>query len=70
MANTTETATFNVKSNIGEVTKDAEGLASEFKVMGVSLNSLKASFLTVGKTAKASLQQLKLELCPQELVLC
>lgn len=36
-----------VKSNIGEVSKDAQGLASEFKVMGVSLNSVKASFVSV-----------------------
>ena len=28
MANTTETATFNVKSNIGEVTKDARRIAA------------------------------------------
>ena len=54
MANTTETATFNVKSNIGEVSKDAASAAGEFKVMGVSLNSVKAGFASVSKTAKAS----------------
>lgn len=43
-----------VKSNIGKVTKDAQGLASEFKVMGVSLNSLKSSLKSVASTAKAS----------------
>jgi len=59
MANTTETATFNVKSNIGEVTKDAAGLAGEFKIMGVSLNSVKAGFVSVGKTAKASFATIK-----------
>ena len=31
-----------VKSNIGEVSKDASNAASEFKIMGVSLNSVKA----------------------------
>ena len=59
MANTTETATFNVKSNIGEVTKDASSLAGEFKIMGVSLNSVKAGFVSVGKTAKASFATIK-----------
>ena len=54
MANTTETATFNVKSNVGEVGKDAASAAGEFKVMGVSLNSVKAGLASVGKTAKAS----------------
>ena len=43
-----------VKSNIGEVSKDASSLAGEFKVMGVSLNSLKAGFVSVGASAKAS----------------
>ena len=59
MSGNTETATFNVKSNIGEVSKDAKGLASEFKIMGVSLNSLKAGFASVGKTAKASFATIK-----------
>ncbi len=55
----TETANFNVKSNIGEVSKDAAGLAGEFKVMGVSLNSLKAGFIAAGRTAKASFATMK-----------
>ena len=59
MANTTETATFNVKSNIGEVTKDASGLVGEFKVMGVSLNGIKTSFIAVGRSAKASFATIK-----------
>lgn len=59
MANTTETATFNVKSNIGEVSKDASSLAGEFRVMGVSLNSVKAGLTSVGKTAKASFATIK-----------
>ena len=48
-----------VKSNIGEVSKDASSLAGEFKVMGVSLNSLKAGFVSVGNTAKASFATIK-----------
>ena len=42
-----------VKSNIGEVSKDAAGLASEFKIMGVSLNGVKAGFAKIIPTAKA-----------------
>jgi|13_taG_2_1085334.scaffolds.fasta_scaffold01682_5 hypothetical protein len=48
-----------VKSNIGEVSKDAGSLAGEFKVMGVSLNSVKAGFVSVGNTAKASFATIK-----------
>tara|TARA_R110000803_G_scaffold42675_1_gene91410 strand:- start:65 stop:1534 length:1470 start_codon:yes stop_codon:yes gene_type:complete len=59
MANTTETATFNVKSNIGEVGKDANSAAGEFKVMGVSLNSVKAGFASAGRTAKAMFGTIK-----------
>ena len=54
MAGNTETINLKVNSDIGEVSKDAMGLAGEFKIMGVSLNSLKAGFASVGKTAKAS----------------
>jgi len=43
-----------VKSNIGEVSKDAKSAAGEFKIMGVSLNSVKAGFKSVATTAKAS----------------
>jgi len=59
MANTTETATFNVKSNIGEVGKDAKSAAGEFKVMGVSLNGVKAGFSSAGRTAKAMFGTIK-----------
>ena len=59
MANTTETATFNVKSNIGEVGKDAKTAAGEFKVMGVSLNSVKAGFVSAGASAKAMFGSIK-----------
>jgi len=48
-----------VKSNIGEVSKDAKGLASEFKIMGVSLNSVKASFVSAGKSAKVMFGSIK-----------
>tara|TARA_R100000995_G_scaffold18009_1_gene7295 strand:- start:12366 stop:13841 length:1476 start_codon:yes stop_codon:yes gene_type:complete len=59
MASKSDTYTFNVKSNIGETTKDASSLAGEFKIMGVSLNSVKAGFVSVGKTAKASFATIK-----------
>ena len=49
-----ETITLEVKSDIKDVSNDAAGLASEFKVMGVSLNTVKTSLVSVGKTAKAS----------------
>ena len=48
-----------VKSNIGEVSKDASALAGEFKVMGVSLNGVKAAFTAVGRSAKASFATIK-----------
>ena len=48
-----------VKSNIGEVSQDASDLASEFKVMGVSLNDVKAGFVSMGRAAKASFATLK-----------
>jgi len=41
-----------VKSNIGDVSKDADNAAGNIALMGVSLNSLKAAFTTVGKRAK------------------
>tara|TARA_R110002012_G_scaffold25306_1_gene84027 strand:+ start:263 stop:1732 length:1470 start_codon:yes stop_codon:yes gene_type:complete len=43
-----------VKSNVGQVGKDAQSAAGEFKIMGVSLNSVKAGLVSVGTTAKAS----------------
>ena len=48
-----------VKSNIGDVSKDASSLAGEFKVMGVSLNSVKASFVSAGKSAKIMFGSIK-----------
>ena len=59
MANTTETATFNVKSNIGQVEKDAAAAAGEIKIMGVSLNSVKAGFVSAGRSAKAMFATIK-----------
>ncbi|QDP49329.1 MAG: hypothetical protein Unbinned3065contig1007_43 [Prokaryotic dsDNA virus sp.] len=59
MANKSDTYTFNVKSDIGKTTKDASSLASEFKIMGVSLNSVKAGLTQVGTTAKASFATMK-----------
>ncbi len=55
----TETSSFNVKSNIGDVSKDAAGLAGEFKIMGLSLNSVKAGFVSAGRAAKASFATMK-----------
>lgn len=48
-----------VKSNIGEVSKDAAGLASEFKIMGVSLNDVKAGFVSAGRSAKVMFASIK-----------
>jgi len=48
-----------VKSNIGEVSKDAASAAGEFRIMGVSLNSVKAGLVSIGKTAKASFATMK-----------
>ena len=44
MAGKTEEINIKVNSDIGEAKKDAAGLVSEFQVMGVSLNTVKASF--------------------------
>lgn len=54
-----ENININVKSNIGDVSKDASNLAGEFKVMGVSLNGVKAGFTSVATTAKASFATIK-----------
>jgi len=54
-----ENININVKSNIGDVSKDASSLAGEFKVMGVSLNGVKAGFKSVATTAKASFATIK-----------
>ena len=59
MAGKTEEINIKVNSDIGEASKDAAGLASEFKVMGVSLNTVKASFAKIIPTAKAMFGTLK-----------
>ena len=48
-----------VKSNVGEVSKEAAQAASEFKVLGVSLNDVKGGFTTAGRTAKAMFGSIK-----------
>jgi hypothetical protein len=48
-----------VKSNVGQVGKDASQAAGEFKILGVSLNSVKAGFVTVGKQAKLMFGSIK-----------
>lgn len=50
----TEEINLKVKSDISETTKDASGLASEFRILGVSLNDVKKGFVTIGMTAKKS----------------
>ena len=54
-----EEITLSVKSDVGATTKDVQGLASEFKIMGVSLNTLKSSFASMGKIAKTSFATIK-----------
>jgi len=48
-----------VKSNIGDVSKDAKSAAGEFKVMGVSLNGVKAGFASAALTAKGMFGTIK-----------
>lgn len=48
-----------VKSNVGQVGKDAASAAGEFKIMGVSLNSVKAGFVSAGTSAKAMFGSIK-----------
>jgi uncharacterized SAM-binding protein YcdF (DUF218 family) len=49
-----ETIHLEVKSDIGKVSKEAEGAAGNIAFMGVSLNSVKAGFKKLATTAKAS----------------
>ena len=49
----------NIKSNVGEVAKGASDLASEFKIMGVSVNSVKKGLVAMGATAKKSFATIK-----------
>ena len=48
-----------VKSNVGAVGKDAASAAGEFRIMGVSLNSVKAGFAKIIPTAKAMFGTIK-----------
>ena len=59
MANTTETATFNVKSNIGEVGKDANNASGDLRIMGLSLNGVKKGFASAAVTAKGMFGSVK-----------
>ena len=54
-----ENININVKSNIGDVSKDAGNAASEFKVMGVSLNGVKKGFASAAVTAKGMFGSIK-----------
>ena len=48
-----------VKSNIGDVSKDASSAAGEFKLMGVSLNGVKRGFASAAVTAKGMFGSIK-----------
>ena len=48
-----------VKSNIGEVSKDSKNAAGDIAIMGVSLNSVKAGFAKVAVTAKGMFGTIK-----------
>ena len=54
-----ENININVKSNIGDVSKDAGNAASEFRVMGVSLNGVKKGFASAAVTAKGMFGSIK-----------
>ena len=54
-----ENININVKSNIGDVSKDAGNAASEFKIMGVSLNGVKRGFASAAVTAKGMFGSIK-----------
>ena len=57
MAN--ENININVNSNVGDVAKDANNAAAEFKVMGVSLNGIKKGFASAAVTAKGMFGSIK-----------
>ena len=54
-----ENININVKSNIGDVSKEAGNAASEFKIMGVSLNGVKRGFASAAVTAKGMFGSIK-----------
>ena len=54
-----ENININVNSNVGDVAKDANNAAAEFKVMGVSLNGVKKGFASAAVAAKGMFGSLK-----------
>ena len=48
-----------VKSNIGDVSKETKNAAGEFKILGVSLNGVKAGFASAAVTAKGMFGTIK-----------
>jgi len=54
-----EIVELEVKSNVGQVSKEAESAAGNISFMGVSLNSVKAGFQKVATAAKASFATIK-----------
>jgi len=54
-----ENININVNSNVGDVAKDANNAAAEFKVMGVSLNGIKKGFASAATTAKGMFGSIK-----------
>jgi hypothetical protein len=54
-----ENININVSSNVGDVAKDANNASAEFKIMGVSLNSVKAGFASAGVAAKGMFGTIK-----------
>ena len=54
-----ENININVNSNVGDVAKDANNAAAEFKVMGVSLNGVKKAFASAAVTAKGMFGSIK-----------
>jgi len=54
-----EIVELEVKSNVGQVSKEAESAAGNISFMGVSLNSVKAGFKKVATAAKASFATIK-----------
>ena len=59
MASNTEEINIKVKSDIGDVSKDASNAAGEFKIMGISLNGVKKGFASAAVTAKGMFGSIK-----------
>lgn len=54
-----EIVELEVKSNVGQVSKEAESAAGNISFMGVSLNSVKAGFVSAGRSAKVMFGTIK-----------